>query len=165
MQKAMKEILINKLHQYISHNNPDVLVQLEEDGVLSVFLTSKVNTVDTLINQLDKGQPAYIIEDACMDVLTQDLKPSKYNYICNIMEEEFEDSYLRFVASGVLRYEVINLINYCRSVFEDLNFAEENEDNRFTHYAISGMIDEYLQVTSERENVSDELQQSTKTEG
>lgn len=144
----MEEILINKLHQYIRENNPDVLVHLEEDGVLSEYLASKVNAVYTLINQLDKGEPAFIIEDVCMDVMTQDLKPSKYNYIHNIIKEEFEDAYLRFVASGVLRYEVINLINYCRSVFKDLNFSKENEDNRFTHYAIAGMIGEYLQVKS-----------------
>jgi predicted AAA+ superfamily ATPase len=53
---------------------------------------------------------------------------------------------------------------YCQSVFDDLNFSEENEDNRFLRYAITGVLKEYLDNVKS-ENVSDELQQSTKTEG
>ena len=160
----MKEVLINKLHHYISENNPDVLVLLEEDGKLTDYLANKVNTVDVLINQVNESQPAYIIEDACMDVLTQNLKPSKYNYICNILEVEFENYCQQLKDSGTFKFEAVNLVNYCMPVFEDLVFNEENEDNRFLRYAIIGCVSDYLQGNSENENVSDELQQSTKTE-
>ena len=57
----MKEILINKLHEYIKENNPDVLLQLEEDGKVTEYLSDKVSAVNALLNQLDKGQPAYIL--------------------------------------------------------------------------------------------------------
>ncbi len=162
----MKKILINKLHQYIRENNPDVLVQLEEDGVVTEYLINKIGTVDALLKQLDKSQPAYIIEDACMDVLTQDLKPSRYNYISNILEEEFEIHHLKLKESSTLQFETINLINYCQSTFEDLVFNEENESNRFLRYAIIGCISEYLESNKvSMKNVSDELQQSAKTTG
>ena len=141
----MQEILVNKLHQYIRENNPDMLLQLEEDGKVTEYLTDKVRTVDALINQLDKGQPAYIIEDACMDVLTQDLRPSKYNYISNLLEEEFEPIYQQLKESGVLQFEIINLINDCHQVFDDLKFSEANEDNKFLRYAMLGAIGEYLE--------------------
>jgi hypothetical protein len=115
---------------------------------------------------MDISQPAYIIEDACMDVMTQDLRPSKFNYISNLLQEEFESTYIQILECGTLKFEVINLINQCQSVFEDLNFSDENEDNQFLRYAILGSISEYLEgVTSEDENVKDGLQQSTKTEG
>jgi Domain of unknown function (DUF1896) len=162
----MKQVLIKKLHAYIRENNPDLLVELEESDKVNEYLFNKVNTVSGLIKQLDSGEPAYIIEDACMDVLTKDLRPSKFNYISNLLEEEFESTYNQMLESGLIKFEIVNMVLQCQSVFDDLNFSEENEDNQFLRYAIIGTIKEYLEdVTSENENVKDGLQQSTKTEG
>ncbi len=162
----MKRLLIEKLHNYISENNPDLLLQLQEDSKVTDYLINKIGTVDALLQQLDKSQPAYIIEDACMDVLTQDLKPSRYNYISIILEEDFENHHLQLKESGTLQFETINLINYCQSTFEDLVFNEENESNRFLRYAIIGCISEYLESNKvSMKNVSDELQQPAKTTG
>ena len=162
----MKKVLINKLHEYIRENNPDLLFQLEEDKKVTEYLSDKISTVSALIKQTENGKPAYIIEDACMDVLTQDLRPSKFNYISNLLQEEFESIYNQIQESGTLKFEVINLVNQCQSVFHDLKFSEENEGNQFLRYAILGTISEYLEgVTSGNENVKDGLQQSTETEG
>ena len=162
----MQGTLITNLYQYIRENNPDVLIELEESGGVTKYLSDKVSTVDSLLEQLTKeNKPAYIIEELCMDFLTEDLKPSRYNYILGILESEFENKYNQFIESGLLSYEVCNMIKYCQTVFDDLNFSEENEDNRFLRYAITGVLIEYLNsVTSEIENVSNELQQSTETE-
>lgn len=161
----MQQTLINKLHEYIRENNPDLLFQLEEDKKVTEYLSDKISTVSALIIQKENGKPAYIIEDACMDVLTQDLRPSKFNYISNLLQEEFESTYNQIQESGTLKFEVINLVNQCQSVFADLKFSEENEGNQFLRYAILGTIGEYLEgVTSGNENVKDGLQQSTKTE-
>lgn len=162
----MKKILINKLYEYIRENNPDLLLQLEEDRKVTEYLSDKISKVSALIRQKDIGEPAYIIEDACMDVLTQDLRPSKFNYISNVLEEDFTDIHQQLQESGTFKFEVINMIGLCQSVFEDLNFSEENEDNQFLRYAIIGTIKEYFQaVAGENENVIDGVQQSTKTEG
>ena len=161
----MKKILINKLCEYIRENNPDLLFQLETDIQVTKYLTDKISTVGTLIRQMD-GKPAYIIEKACMDILTQDLRPSKFNYISHVLEEDFADTYQQLQESGTFKFEVINMISLCQSVFEDLNFSEENEDNQFLRYAIIVTIKEYFQaVAGENENVIDGVQQSTKTEG
>lgn len=159
----MQQALITKLHEYIRENNPDLLFQLEEDGKVTEYLSGKISTVSALIKQTENGKPAYIIEDACMDVLTHDLRPSKFNYISNLLQQEFESAYNQLQESGTLKFEVINLINQCQPVFADLNFSEENEDNQFLRYAIIGTISGYL--ISENENVKDGVQQSTKTEG
>jgi len=162
----MQQALITKLHEYIRENNPDLLFQLEENGKVTEYLSDKISTVSSLIKQMENGKPTYIIEDACMDVLTQDLRPSKFNYISNLLQEEFETTYNQLQESGTLKLEVINLIDQCQPVFADLNFSEENEDNQFLRYAIIGTISGYLEgVTSENENVNDGLQQSTETEG
>lgn len=162
----MQVTLTSNLYQYIRENNPDVLLELEESGGCTKYLSDKVSAVDSLLEQLTKeNKPAYIIEEFCMGFLTEDLKPSRYNYILNVLESDFEKKYNQFIESGIVLYEVCNIIKCCQPVFDDLNFSEENEDNRFLRYAITGVLIEYLNsATSENENVSNELQQSTEIE-
>ncbi len=146
----MHNILINKLHGYIREYNPDLLMQLEEDGKVTEYLFNTVSTVSAILNQLNKEQPDYIIEAICMDVLTRGLRPSKFNYISSVLEEEFGSTYLQLQESGTLKFEIINLINRCQPLFEDLKFSEDNENNHFLRYVIIGTVNEYLE---ERETV------------
>ena len=145
----MKEILIHKLYQYIRENNPDLLLQLEEDGKVTEYLSDKISTVDALLHETDKEQRAYIIEEACMDILTQDLRPSKFNYISAILEEEFDTSYQQLQKSGTLQFEVINLVKYCQPFFDALGFTDEDEDNRNLRHVVVGRISEYLEREKE----------------
>jgi hypothetical protein len=140
----MEKMLIKKLHEYIRENNPDLLLQLEEDSKVTEYLFNKVNATAPIIIEY-KGQPDYIIEEACMDELTKDLRPSKYNYINQILEEEFEDTYQQLQNSGTLKFEVINLISQCQPVFEAIGFTEENEDSSELRNAITGTVSEYLE--------------------
>ena len=160
----MKEILIGKLLEYIRDNNPDILFALEAEDKLRLWLYSKAETVEPLCQQMEADkQPAYIIEETCLNELTRELRPSRYNYIINLLEQEFENDYTILVKSGLLQHEVVNMIGYCDSVFNDLKFSEENEDNHFIRYAICGAISEYLDSNRVNENVSNELQQSAET--
>jgi hypothetical protein len=157
----MQEILIHKLLLYVRENNPDLLIQLEEEYRVTDYLISKVGLVDTLINE-DEDQPAYILETACMDILTQDLRPSRYNYICKIIEEEFEDYYEKLEASGLKKFEAINLLYSCKKIFDDFGFNEECENNRLLRYLIIGSISEYFENGSGKKSLSDGVQVSTK---
>ena len=162
----MQEVLLSKLLEYVRDNNPDLLFALEAADNLRVWLYEKAESVQPLSEQLKKdNQPQYIIIEQCLMEATVELRPSRYNYILNLLEQEFEANYNSLDESGLLQHEVINMIGYCEPVFDDLKFSEENEGNRFIHYAITGMISEYLQSNSENENVSNELQQPTKAEG
>ena len=141
----MQELLINKLHQYISENNPDLLITLEEKNETTLYLNSKIQSIDNLIAELTQdNKPEYIIEETCMEALTKDLRPGKYNYIKNILEQEFEYAFYNFQKSGVLLYEIINIISYSKDLFEAFDFTEENEDSRLLRYAVTGLISEYL---------------------
>lgn len=160
----MKEILIGKLLEYIRDNNPDILFALEAEDKLRSWLYAKADSVQSLWQQMEtEKQSAYIIEETCLNELTRELRPSRYNYILNLLEQEFENDYTILVQSGLLQHEVVNMIGYCDSVFNDLKFSEENEDNQFIQYAICGAISEYLDSNRVNENVSNELQQSAET--
>ena len=141
----MRELLIKKLVAYIRNNNPEIFAELNEVSLISAFIEAKVNGVEHLWKQLTASNtPAYIMEEMCMAELTKDLKPSRYNYIINILEEDFEFAHKQMLVSGTLQYEVINMIQCCEPVFESLKLTEENEDNSHLRYAVTGMLSDYL---------------------
>lgn len=141
----MQSILIEKLRAYIIHNNPDLMVGLQADYSVTNYLEDKVASVMPLVERLlAEGKPPYIIEELCLSEITSELKPSKYHYLKNILEEDFPADYSRMLDAGVITYEVMNLIDSCKAVFETMGFTEENEDDRFLRYAVIAAIHDYL---------------------
>jgi hypothetical protein len=68
----------------------------------------------------------------------------RYDYLHEVFEEEFEDTYLTFHVSGILVYELLNLLAACSHWFEEFGFPE-SEDSRLLRYAVTGAIAEYLE--------------------
>lgn len=142
----METILIEKLRNYIAANNPDLLVQVQGDFSVTRYLEDKVSQIMPYAERLiAEGKPLYAIEELCVNEMTAELRPSRYQYILNILEEEFLQSYSRFRENGVLTYEIINLIEACKPVFEHLSFTEDNEHDRNIRYAVMGTIGAYLE--------------------
>lgn len=137
---------MEKLHRYLVNNNPDLLIRLQQDKAVGTYLKEKVEAVDVLMHDLiSTGTPAYLIEEECMDELTRELRPSKFNYLSTLLEEEFTPIYYQLVETGLLTYEIINLIQTCTPVFEAFGFTEASEDDRHLRYAVTGVVNEYLQ--------------------
>ena len=141
----MEKIITEKLWKYIVQNNPDLMLILKEEQSVFQDLGTKVKSVLPLMQTLQKGgTPEYMIQELCMEELTKDLRPSKFQYLRSLMEDEFEDSFSVMVESGILTYELINLMTACREIFERFNFSEETEQDRMLRYAVIGEIDTYL---------------------
>lgn len=142
----MQELLKEKLWTFIVHNNPDLILNLQQDFSLTDYLEQKVFNIQPLVSQLlAENKPGYIIEELCMAELTKDLRPSKFNYIRGVLEEEFDLDFLRIKESGLLTYEIINMISESETVFEMLGFTEDNEQDRMLRYAIAGTIRQYME--------------------
>jgi len=138
-------MLTEKLWAYIVHNHPDLILNLQEDYSVTRYLEDKVAAVMPMAAQfLSEEKPQYIIEELCLQAMTEDLKPSRYQYIRSVIEEEFNNDYLRLKENGTLTYEVVNLIEACKSIFSDFDFNSENEANRHLRYAIIGQVHDYL---------------------
>ena len=139
-------MLKEKLWTYIVHNNTDLMLNLQQDFSVTLYLEKKVFNVQPLISQLlAENKPGYIIEELCMEELTKDLRPSKFNYIRSVLEEEFELDFLRIKESGLLTYEIVNLISESEMAFETLGFTQDNEQDRMLRYAIVGTIRQYME--------------------
>lgn len=144
----MEQLLIMRLHSFIIQNNPDLLLSLEGERRVSDYLEQKVATVGPLIDRLIETDTApYFIEEECMDVLTRDLRPSKFHYLSNILSKEYPSFYFRLQEAGTLTYEIANLIALTIGLFEDLGFSEENENNPTLNDALKTAIDKYFKKT------------------
>ena len=114
----MKEMLKEKLWTYIVHNNVDLMLNLQQDFSVPCYVEQKVFNAQPLISQLlAENKPGYIIEELCMSELIIDHRLSKFNYIRSVLEDEFEQDFLRIKESGLLTYEIINLIVESETVF------------------------------------------------
>jgi hypothetical protein len=142
----MKTLLIKQLHNYLLHNHTDLLIALQEEHRLEHYLKQKVDSVSDLLAQLqEEKRPAYVIEALCLEELSRDLRPSRFIYMRELLETEFEPDYKRMNQSGILTYELINLIGACEPIFEVFAFGEKTEDSRELKHAVMGMIAEYLE--------------------
>ncbi|MCQ6957656.1 hypothetical protein [Mucilaginibacter aquariorum] len=67
----------------------------------------------------------------------------RYDYLQELFEAEFEETHLAYHISGILIYELLNLLAACGFLFDEFGFPE-SEDSRLFRYAITGTIAEYL---------------------
>lgn len=140
----MEHILREKLWAYVVAHNPELMLGLQEEFSVTAYLTEKVNNVMPLIEAMRAEQkPHFIIEETCLAEMTAELKPSRFLYIREIVEEEFPVQFAALQESGTLTYEIVNLIYECSPLFDELGFRE-NRENNFLRYAVIAQVDDYL---------------------
>ena len=141
----MQSILTEKLRAYILMNNPELAVKLQAEYSVTQYLEDRVMSVMPLFESLLlEGKPSYVIEELCLNEMTADLRPSRFNYIKSVIEEEFIRQYEQLVTTGVLTYECISLLEACAGIFDNYNFSDANEDNRFLRYAVIAAVAEHF---------------------
>ncbi len=141
----MKAWLAEKLHQYIAEQNPEVLLKLQEGMKVTTYINDRVLQIIPRVRQwLSEGMMISEAEERAVKEMTADLRPSRFLYLKNILEEDFPKEAEAFRESGVLTYELVNLIGHCDETFRDFQFCEENQHNRKLRYAIIADIADYL---------------------
>jgi len=141
----IEQILLDKLRSYIIQNNPELMLRLQKELVFTSYLEEKVSALSGQLSAwVSEDKPQHVIEELGINALTADLKPSRFNYLKEIFEEEFPNEYARFREVGVLTYELSNMCDYCKAIFDRFSFSEENEDDRLLHYEVTGALSDYL---------------------
>ncbi|WP_159477691.1 hypothetical protein [Dyadobacter sp. 3J3] len=142
---VMQQRLKQKLWAHIIVSNPGLIIQLERSDQLSNYLESKIESVLPLLDQLtSEGKADYIIEERCIHALVAEMRPYRFNYLWNVLEEEFNPFFKSWEQDGILTYELINLQQYCKDTFDALGFTMDDAYEDQIYNAITGMIDEYI---------------------
>lgn len=141
----MESIVQEDFKTYILKNNPELVLNQMEGYSFAQLIHDKMAQIRPVIKQLlTDGVPKYLVSEICHTKLIAEFKPSKFNYIKEILETEFPDENYMLKDAGILTYEVVNLIQICTPVFMSFGFDEDNEDNRFLRYAIIAEVHDYL---------------------
>lgn len=141
----MRKILTEKLWSYIVENNPELVFRLQENYSVMKYLEQQVSQVLPLAESMQRAQkPQYLMIEQCMETLTAELRPSRFQYLKAILDEEFEYQYDRLQESGLMTCELINMMEACKPIFERAAFSEDNEHDPQIRYQVMGAISEYL---------------------
>lgn len=142
---VMQQRLKQKFWAHIIVNNPGLILELERDDQLSAYLESKIASVLPLLDQLTSEDKAdYIIEELCIHQLVAEMRPYRFNYLWNVLEQEFSSTFKTWEQDGILTYELINLQQYCKDTFDALGFTMDDAYEDQVYNAVTGMINEYL---------------------
>lgn len=141
METALKE----QLWSYIATHNPDLMFDLQEAYKVSDYLEEKITGIMREVEQLlDNGLPAVTVQEICLEKLTEELKPSKFQYIREIFEQEFPTAFQAMRECGMLNYEVINMVQTCQGIFDHFGFREHMLGDQRMRNAVIGEISFYL---------------------
>jgi len=147
----MQELLKIKLKGFLQLNRPDLLISLQQQGKTGIYLDEKVESLNGLPEKLLKeGRPPYIISELCMTALTADLTESRFQLLAEILDTDFLPMADDLPISGLLTYELINLLEECNPVFEEMGFHEED---RLLRYALIGTIQDYAERNWNTQNL------------
>lgn len=138
-------MLKEKLWAYIVHNNPDLMYRLQEDYSVMRYLEEKVKGVMPMADRLlSERRPLYAIEELCVREMTEELRPSRFLYIREVLEDEFPNDCQRLREDGLLTYEAINIMEGCNEIFGAFDFSVENKDSSRLRHAIIAHIHGFL---------------------
>jgi len=148
----MQELLKIKLQDYLLQNRPDLLISLQRDGSTGAYLDDKIESLNGLPEKLlDEGRPPYIITEMCMAALTADLGSSRFQYLSELLDMDFLPMADTLRVNGLLTYELLNLMEECARIFEEMGF---NEEDRMLRYALTGAIQEYAEKNWNTQNAA-----------
>lgn len=125
----MQEILHIKFRHYLAAHYPDMLLSLGGEGSAEVFIREQVESISGIVDAMLAGEtPAYEVEVTCMDILLSAFPPSRYDYVLDILEEDFKEKLSELEQLGITLYEICNIIGACNGLLE--NFDDEDEQLR-----------------------------------
>lgn len=141
----MRSKLQQNLHRYIVDHNPELLLKLQGEYTVSSYIDDKVSQVMVSVEEwIGTGIQMHEVEEMALRSMTTELRPSRFLYLKEVIEEEFPQETQDFTEAGVLTYELVNLIEHCQETLDQFSFSEANRDDRKLRYAVIADIAAYL---------------------
>eukprot|EP01132_Coremiostelium_polycephalum_P013726 gene13726-16700_t len=142
----MHSILKEKLQAYITEHNPELLERLQAELSVTEYLEHKIRAVmPYVLELLAEEKPGPVIAELALEQMTATLRPSRYDYIKEVLATEFSEDYQRFKKMGVLTYEGIRILEQCQEVFETFGFKAETAGYHLLRHAIIAGINKALE--------------------
>ena len=152
MESQLKE----RLWKFIIEQNPELMFSLQENYAVEPYLNEKINSIKPqLVNWKRIGYPESSIDLLAMEVLTSDLKPSRFHFISNILKNKFPMHYSQYKSQGILTYKTISLVELCQVAFDSIRFSEAHFNSKRFKEAISGIIRKQILLNTYHQSMLD----------
>jgi hypothetical protein len=137
----IKENLIKLFMAFISENNPDVIVSIGSTGSMKRFVRDKAEVaMDLAKNLKERGLPESEILDACFESMVKEMKPSRFNFLKDLIQNHFPEKLKRYSETGVMTYEIIQVIESHGHLFEKYRFGETETKNDLLETEFVGIL-------------------------
>lgn len=141
----MEAELLENFRAYLVSHHPDLVLNSNPDYPLSRFIRERMEGVMPTLKFLqDQGKPAHEILAICMKELTNGLRPSRADYIREVIATEYPREHHLMINSGTLTARVAKLVAICADVFEAFGFSKANHDCTRLRHAMIAKISEDL---------------------
>lgn len=148
--KFARERLIGNLWAFIKINNPELALELQESDREDEYLNAKVDSVYDYFLQLTNAKTSHeAIDELCMNRLTADLQPSRFNYLTAVLKDEFCGIYRIWYQKGRRVELTIKLTGFCKPVFDLMGLRCEKPTHDCLYYAITEQIQAYLRENTD----------------
>ena len=146
MEMYMDEWLRNYLWCFIRINNPELALRLEDEDDRKEYLISKVETLRDFFYDLKARKLSHeSIEELCINKMTVDLRPSRFNYIVNLLHRQFPHHYAQLLENGIVKITALAILGESKADFERYVFSSEHPDYDSLYCAILLRILQYIQ--------------------
>ena len=141
----MEAVLLERFSAYVVDHHPELVMKSPVEYPLSQWVRERMTAVlPTLKFLQDKGAPVHVVIATCMEELTRDLRPSKADYLSEVLAKEFPREQRTMVQARTLTYNVVELIRHCDEVLQNFGFRESNVGSTLLRHAVIAEVAEYL---------------------
>jgi hypothetical protein len=147
----MEELMMAEYHPYLYLDNPEILLKDQKVFSRPRALKKKVNRISSLINEMiERGLECEEIIDRSVELITAELRPSRFGYVCSVIASEFPKTFLRWVKNNDLTREILDVLQACEPVFKLLKFNTCAPEQHRIYLTITSFIRNYLKNERKR---------------
>lgn len=145
----MEELLTAECYPYLFLDNPEILIKDSQLFYKPRQLKKKVRETSQRIREMISGGiPRQEVIDQSVELITAELRPSRFGYVCVLIASEFPKTFLRWVKIDALAEQVLDVLSACEPVFNLLKFDALAAEQHSIYRTVTNFIGHYLKRKS-----------------
>lgn len=116
-------------HLYVNHY--EFILELEQAQIFETYMKEVMRSVTSLLEKLlSEGNPDYVVEELCLNMLLEEVRPAHFPYFLQVFSEQLAEIYQIWHKKGILKVQIINFTRFLRGrcrldgLFENPNKQE-----------------------------------------
>jgi len=141
----MEELLTAECYPYFFLDNPEILIKDSHLFSRPRQLKKKVRQTSQRIREMiANGIGSQEVIDHSVELITAELRPSRFGYVCALIASEFPRTFLRWVKIDALADQVLDVLSACEPVFSLLKFNALAAEQHSIYRTVTAFIGHYL---------------------